>query len=50
MEEQKSKGTGQYVHFDELMQPVDDGDGGKVWVSNDNVKLWEKACAKKARP
>ena len=50
MEEQKSKGTGQYVHFDKLMQPVDDGEGGKVWVSNDNVELWKEACAKKAHP
>ena len=50
MEEQKSKGTGHYVHFDKLMQPVDDGEGGKVWVSNANLKLWEKACAKKAHP
>ena len=50
MEEQKSKGTGQYVHFDKLMQPVDDGEGGKVWLSNDNVDLWEKACARKAHP
>lgn len=41
VEEHKNKGTGQYVHFDELMQPVDGGVDGKVWVSNENVELWK---------
>lgn len=31
------------IRFDELMQLVDDGKGGQVWVSNENVELWENA-------
>ena len=50
IEKHRRRSTGHYVHFDKLMQPVDDGECGKVWVSNANVKLWEKACAKKTRP
>lgn len=30
-----------YVHFNELMQQVDDGAGGKIWVSNENLKEWK---------
>ena len=33
-----------YVHFDELMQPVD-SDDGTVWVSNKNVEAWRAARA-----
>ena len=31
-----------YVHFDELMQPVD-SDVRTVWVSNKNVEAWRTA-------
>lgn len=40
MEEQKRKTTDGYVHFDELMQLVDDGKSSKIWISNENVHLW----------
>ena len=42
MKEQERKVTGSYVHFNTLMQLVDDGDGGKVWVSKENLKLWNE--------
>ena len=42
MTEQKNSTEG-YVHFDELMQLVDDGEGSKVWVSKVNVEPWGNA-------
>lgn len=32
-----------YVHFSDLMQQVDDGAGGRIWVSNENLDKWEPA-------
>lgn len=45
MKEHPSKDTGRCVHFDKLMQVIDDGECGKVWVSNRNVQLWK--CARR---
>lgn len=43
MKEHKCENTERCVHFEVLMQLVDDGDGGMVWVSNKNVQHWENA-------
>jgi len=43
IKEHESNVTGSYVHFNTLMQLVDDGDGGKVWVSNENAQRWKDA-------
>ena len=45
MEGLEFEDTRHYVHFNNVMQLVDDGDGGKLWVSNANVKLWEEALS-----
>ena len=41
IEEHESKYSEHYVHFDRVMQLVDDGDGGKIWVSNKNAQQWK---------
>lgn len=43
IEGHKCKHKDGYIHFDERMQLVDNGNGGKVWVSKENVELWKKA-------
>ena len=43
MEEHACEDTGRCVHFDQEMQLVDDGDGGKVWLSTGNVQKWKDA-------
>lgn len=41
MEKHKDKGKNEgYVRFDKLMQKVDDGQGGKIWVSKRNARKW----------
>lgn len=45
MKEHLRRDAGRYIHFDKLMQLVDDGVGGRVWVSNRNVELWKNAHA-----
>lgn len=39
----KRNSTGRYVHFDQVMRLVDDGNGGKIWVSKENLQCWEQA-------
>ena len=43
MKEQESNVTESCVHFNKLMQLVDDGDGGQIWVSNENAQRWKDA-------
>lgn len=45
IESHECKDAGGYVHFDKVMQQVDDGDGGKIWVSNQNVEKWQATLA-----
>ena len=42
MRDYKSDSTECFIRFDQLMELVDDGDGGKVWVSKENLKLWNE--------
>lgn len=42
IERHKRNATGRYVHFDQVMQLVDDGDGGKIWVSKENLRRWKR--------
>lgn len=41
IEEHESTYSEHYVHFVRVMQLVDDGDGGKIWVSNKNAQQWK---------
>lgn len=43
MAEQENGDSERFVHFDTLMQLVDDGEGGQVWVSNRNAQRWRDA-------
>lgn len=43
MEMHRCEDTARCIHFDKEMQRVDDGDGGKVWVSNGNAQKWKDA-------
>lgn len=45
MEGHDFKDTRNYIHFTNVMQLVDNGDGGKIWVSIANAKLWEEALS-----
>lgn len=43
MAEQECGDREQFVHFNTVMQLVDDGEGGQVWVSNRNAQRWKDA-------
>lgn len=42
-EKHECKDNKRCVRFKERMELVDDGGGGKVWVSKENVQAWEDA-------
>lgn len=43
MVEHKCEDRERCVHFDTLVQLIDDGKGGQVWVSKKNAQRWKDA-------